>query len=95
MTEESCGAAPRSPVVHIPVMRHELLIDGMPAVHAKYAVFTALGAVEGVTGAEVELGRAVVEHDGRVAADALRLAVEAAGFTVREIRVLPRSLPTL
>ena len=43
----------------------------MVAVHAKRAVFTALSGVPGVTSAEVELGRAVVEHDARTTAEAL------------------------
>ncbi|MBX3173676.1 MAG: hypothetical protein KF709_04655 [Gemmatimonadaceae bacterium] len=51
-------------------MRLELTIDGMLAVHARHAVFTALAAVEGLRGAEVELGRAVVEFDGVVSAGA-------------------------
>jgi len=75
-------------------MRLELLIDGMVAVHARHAVFTALSAVEGIQRAEVELGRVVVEV---TAARELEIvaAVEAVGFTVREVRRLPRSLPTL
>lgn len=76
-------------------MRFELLIDGMLAVHARHAVFTALSMVEGLTQAEVELGRAEVTHDGRATEAALRAAVEAAGFTVRAVRALPRTLPTL
>lgn len=74
-------------------MRFEVLIDGMLAVHARHAVFTALTAVEGLERAEVELGRAEVTHDGRVTPDALRAAVEAAGFAVRAIRPLARRLP--
>ncbi len=76
-------------------MRHELTIEGMLAVHARHAVFTALAGVEGIVRAEVELGRAVVEHDGRVTAESLRSAVAAAGFPLRSIRELPRALPTL
>ncbi len=76
-------------------MRFEVLIDGMLAVHARHAVFTALSAVEGLTHAEVELGRAELTHDGRATEAAIRIAVEAAGFTVREVRALPRALPTL
>ncbi len=76
-------------------MRFEITIAGMLAVHAKYAVFTALGAVEGVTGAEVELGRALVTHDGRVTEASLRNAIAAAGFEVLEVRALPRTLPIL
>lgn len=78
-----------------PTQRTEVLIDGMLAVHAKHAVFMALGAVEGLHRADVELGRAVLEHDARVTEGMLRDAVEAAGFRVREVRALPRILPTL
>ncbi|MCL4212533.1 MAG: heavy-metal-associated domain-containing protein [Gemmatimonadales bacterium] len=80
-------------------MRIEVAIEGMLAVHAKHAVFTALGAVAGITRAEVELGRALVEVEGSADPAALRAgiqeAVEAAGFRVAGVTVLPRSLPTL
>lgn len=78
-------------------MRLELLIDGMVAVHARHAVFTALAAVEGVQRAEVELGRVVLELDATAgdAEERVREAVEAVGFSVREVRRLPRTLPTL
>jgi len=69
-----------------------LTISGMVAVHAKRAVFTALSGVPGVTSAEVELGRAVVEHDDRATAEALREAVSLAGCAVTQIRV-ERRLP--
>lgn len=82
-------------VRYIPSMRFELLISGMLAIHARNAVYMALGAVEGITRAEVELGRAVVEHDGRVTEAALREAVAQAGFEVSAVRALPRELPTL
>jgi copper chaperone CopZ len=76
-------------------MRFEVLIDGMLAVHAKHAVFTALSGVEGITLAEVELGRAEVAHDGRATESAIRSAIEAAGFSVRSVRAMPRTLPML
>ena len=76
-------------------MRFEVLIDGMLAVHARNAVFTALAAVDGITNAEVELGRAELSHDGRATEAAIRSAIEAAGFRVRAVRALPRELPTL
>lgn len=76
-------------------MRVELMIDGMVAVHAKYAVFQALAAVEGITRAEVELGRVELEMDREPDEAAMRAAVEAVGFTLREIRRLPRTLPML
>lgn len=80
---------------YIPRVRVELTISGMLAVHARHAVFTALSGVEGIVRAEVDLGRAVVEHDGQVSVATLRDAVSAAGCEVEAIRELPRSLPTL
>ncbi|MDH5234622.1 MAG: heavy-metal-associated domain-containing protein [Gemmatimonadota bacterium] len=76
-------------------MRYELTIEGMLAVHARHAVFTALAAVGGITRADVELGRVVVEHDGSVTEAALRDAIGAAGFAVTRVVTLPRALPTL
>ena len=89
---------PRSPpVVDSLAMRVLVTIEGMLAVHARQAVFMALGAVEGITRAEVELGRAELEHDGRASEAAIRSAIEAAGFRVAEVRALPgesrRELP--
>jgi len=69
-----------------------LTISGMVAVHAKRAVFTALSGVPGVTSADVELGRAVVEHEATTTADALREAVALAGCEVTAIR-MERRLP--
>lgn len=69
-----------------------LSISGMIAVHAKRAVFTALAGVPGVTSAEVELGRAIVEHDARATPDALSEAVAIAGCHVTAIR-MERRLP--
>lgn len=76
-------------------MRFEVLIDGMLAVHAKHGVFTALGAVTGVLSADVELGRAVVWHDGRATEAAIREAISAAGYDVVGVRALPRTLPVV
>jgi copper chaperone CopZ len=69
-----------------------LTISGMVAVHAKRAVFTALSGVPGVRSADVELGRAVVEHDVHVTGESLRDAVALAGCDVTAIRV-ERRLP--
>jgi len=69
-----------------------LTIAGMVAVHSKRAVFTALSGVPGVTAAEVEMGRAVVDHDASTTADALREAVALAGCEVTELRI-ERRLP--
>jgi copper chaperone CopZ len=69
-----------------------LTISGMVAVHSRRAVFTALSGVLGVTSAEVELGRAVVEHDASTTREALRDAVALVGCEVTDIRV-ERRLP--
>lgn len=69
-----------------------LVIDGMLAVHAVRAVETAFAGVAGITGADVWLGGATVEHDGTVTRDALATAVELAGcvlVALREERRLP------
>jgi hypothetical protein len=80
-------------------MRLEFSVEGMLAVHAKHALFTALGAVAGLVRAQVELGRVEVElaaDADRVAVEsAVRGAVESVGFQVSAVRVLPRTLPTL
>jgi copper chaperone CopZ len=73
-----------------------LTISGMVAVHAKRAVFTALAGVPGVMSAQVEMGRAVVEHDASATSDALREAVALAGCEVTSVRIerrLPLSEP--
>ena len=64
----------------------------MVAVHAKRAVFTALSGVPGVASAEVDLGRAVVDHDARATTNALKEAVALAGCEVTHVRV-ERRLP--
>ena len=69
-----------------------LTIAGMVAVHSKRAVYTALSGVPGVASAEVELGRAVVEHDATTTAAALKDAVALVGCEVTAIRV-ERRLP--
>lgn len=78
------------------VMVTILTISGMLAVHAKRAVFTALAGVPGVTSAEVELGRAVVEHDERVTDEMLAAALEVVGCAViASRRAAVRPLPLL
>jgi copper chaperone CopZ len=69
-----------------------LTITGMVAVHSKRAVYTALSGVPGVTSANVELGRAVVEHDASTTREALNEAVALVGCEVTAIRV-ERRLP--
>jgi copper chaperone len=70
-------------------------IDGMTCQHCVRAVFTALAAVEGIERADVGLGAATIEHDGRATLDAVRDAVAVAGYSVvggeeerRRLRVL-------
>lgn len=65
----------------------------MPAVHAIQGVYTALTAVEGITALEVRLGTATIEHDGRATEEALRRALEAAGYRVTAVREEGRWLP--
>lgn len=72
-----------------------LMIRGMTAVHAVRAVFTALSGVEGIVRADVAMGRATVEHDGRATSEALRQAVEVAGYELAGIEETRRKLPLL
>ena len=76
-------------------MRLTVKIDGMSCHHCVRAVRTALTAVEGIEEADVGIGGAVIEHDGRVTMDAVREAVAVAGYEVaggdedrRRLRVL-------
>lgn len=76
-------------------MLTRLTIAGMSSVHAVRAVFTALGGVDGVTRADVSLGSALVEHDGRATVDAMRAAVELAGCELSDATDEKRQLPIL
>jgi copper chaperone CopZ len=67
-------------------MQTTAIISGMTCAHCVRAVFTALGGVEGVQSADVSIGKAVIEHDGTVTNDAIRKAVEVAGYTVNDFR---------
>ena len=69
-------------------------IAGMTSVHAARALFTALAAVDGIARADVKVGLAVIEHDGRATPAAIRAAVEALGYAVLELRE-ERRLPVL
>ena len=46
------------------------------------AVFTALTPVEGIVSADVSIGAATIEHDGRATVEALREAIAVAGYDV-------------
>lgn len=69
-------------------------IEGMACAHCVRAVFTGLAAVEGIQRAEVSIGGAVIEHDARATMDAIRAAVEMAGYVVAGGSV-ERRLPVL
>jgi len=70
-------------------------ISGMSCQHCVRAVFTALTPVEGIHSADVTIGHATIEHDGRVTMDALREAIAVAGYSVEEGTEARRRLPLL
>lgn len=72
-----------------------LIIPGMRAVHAVRAVYTGLAGVEGIVTADVTLGRAVIEHDGRATGERLAAAVALAGYEVEQCTEERGRLPTL
>ena len=72
-------------------MRTTLRLD-LPSVNSVRAVYTALQGIEGIVRADVSLGRAIIDHDGRATADKLRDAVGNAGYDVLEILEERRSL---
>ncbi len=57
-------------------------ISGMSCAHCVRAVFTSLSGVGGIVRADVSIGRAVIEHDGSVSADAIKQAISIAGYEV-------------
>jgi copper chaperone CopZ len=70
-----------------------LRIAGMSCQHCVRAVFTALTPVEGIASADVSIGAAAIEHDGRVTMQVLREAIAVAGYAVEEGREERRRLP--
>jgi copper chaperone CopZ len=71
-------------------------IGGMRSVHCARAVYTALAAIDGVTTAEVVVGRATIEHEGRLSEGALRDAIVLAGYELLEkSEERQRTLPLL
>lgn len=72
-----------------------LRIAGMSCQHCVRAVFTALTPVEGITSADVSIGAATIEHDGRVGLGTLREAIAVAGYTVEDGTEERRRLPLL
>lgn len=57
------------------------------------AVFTSLTPVPGIVSADVSIGAAVIEHDGRATTDALRAAIAASGYAVTRADEERRRLP--
>jgi copper chaperone len=74
-------------------MQTTATISGMSCAHCVRAVFTALSGVEGVSRADVTIGQAIIEHDGTVTNDAIRQAIEVAGYAVADFKTDRRSLP--
>lgn len=65
----------------------------MSCQHCVRAVFTALTPVAGITSADVSIGAAVIEHDGRATLDALREAIAESGYEVTSASEERRRLP--
>jgi len=60
-----------------------LSIQGMSCQHCVHRVKKAIDAVAGVSGSQVTVGSAIVDFEpSQVSADALKKAVEEAGYTV-------------
>lgn len=72
-----------------------LYIDGMRTVHCARAVFASLARVDGITGAEVVVGKATLEHERALDESLLRAAVAAVGYHVREAMTDRRRLSLL
>jgi copper chaperone CopZ len=72
-----------------------LRIAGMSCQRCVQAVFTALTPVEGILSAEVAIGGATIEHDGRATEAALREAIAVAGYEVTLADDVRRQLPIL
>lgn len=70
-----------------------LQIEGMTCHHCVQAVFIALTPVPGISSADVTLGNAVIEHDGRATAEMLREAIGVSGYQVTGIVEERRRLP--
>ena len=72
-----------------------LRLSGMTCAHCARAVFTALSGVPGIARADVKVGAAVIEHDGTVTLDALKEAIETAGYRIVAADENRRALPQL
>ena len=65
----------------------------MSCQHCVNAVFTALTPVPGIISADVTIGAAVIEHDGRATVELLREAIAASGYEVISAEEEKRRLP--
>ena len=72
-----------------------LRIAGMTCQRCVQAVFTSLTPVAGIISADVSIGAATIEHDGRATTDALRDAIAVAGYEVSLADEDRRRLPLL
>jgi copper chaperone len=94
MPEETPSTERRgSQILYFAAMQTTALISGMTCAHCVRAVFTSLAGVEGVHRADVSIGKAIIDHDRAVTNDAIRQAIEVAGYTVDDFRNDRRSLP--
>jgi copper chaperone CopZ len=67
----------------------------MVSVHCTRAVFTALAPVAGILRADVAIGRATIEHDGRATLASLRDALAQAGYEIEAAEEDRRGMPVL
>lgn len=72
-----------------------LRIAGMTCQRCVQAVFTSLTPVDGILSADVRIGTAIIEHDGRATAERLREAVAVSGYAVAEVEEERRRLPVV
>jgi copper chaperone CopZ len=72
-----------------------LRIAGMTCQRCVQAVFTSLTPVEGIVRAEVVIGSATIEHDGRSTVEALRSAIAISGYEMTLAEEERRRLPLL
>jgi copper chaperone CopZ len=72
-----------------------LRLEGMSCQRCVQAVFTSLTPVEGIVAADVTIGAATIEHDGRATIDALREAIAVSGYAVSLAEDERRRLPLL
>ena len=72
-----------------------LRIGGMNCQRCIQAVFTSLTPVPGIASADVSIGSAVIEHDGRATIEALREAIDASGYVLTLAEDERRRLPII